>query len=113
MNKRLLIPLRILLIGLACLTVLIAASYRKALRIETEVLLPSLTSTMSYQRTIRFGMLNPFVSILPHWTIHYFEEPTDIGYQSPSITVNCFGQISGSSKEVAGLLVEKGYRDSY
>ena len=68
---------------------------------------------MRYNRSIRFGALDPFVAFLPHWTITYAETPTDIDYETPSITVYLFGQVDGVTKEVASALVEKGYRASY
>ena len=99
---------------LGCFAVLATVSYRKALQVEKEALKPCLSSSMNYNRVVRFGAFNPFGSMLPHWTITYFETPTNISYDTPSITVNLFGQVvDWRSKEVWMMLLEKGYRDDY
>ena len=106
--------MRVSVVLAGCLSVLAFTSYRKALRVEDDVLRPCLSPSMNYERVVRFGALNPFGSILPHWKITYFETPTSIAYDTPSITVNLFGQVADwGSKEVLGGLVEKGYRDNY
>ena len=114
MKKRLNTILKAFLVLAACLTVLAFTSYKKALRVEDDVLRQCLSPSISYNRMIRFGALDPFSSMLPHWTITYCETPTSIGYDTPSITVNLFGQVADwRSKEVLETLVEKGYRDNY
>jgi hypothetical protein len=114
MKKRLRTILKALLVSASCIAVLALTSYRKALRVEDDVLKECLSPSISYNRVVRFGALNPFSSILPHWTITYVETPTSISYDTPSITVNLLGQVADwRSKEVLGALVEKGYRDSY
>ena len=108
---------RLTIIGISMLggfAVLAIVSYRKALQVESDVLKPCLFSSMNYKRVVRFRAFNPFGSMLPHWTITYFETPTKIGYDTPSITVNLLGQVADwRSKEVAMMLFEKGYRDHY
>ena len=114
MKKRLATTKRVSMVLAVCVSLLAFTSYRKALRVEDDALRPCLSSAISYKRVVRFGALNPFGSIFPHWKITYFESPTSIGHESPSITVNLFGQVADwGSKEVLGSLVEKGYRESY
>lgn len=100
----------ILLTGLVVMALLLFASHRQALLVEREVLKPSLSTARSYNRLERLNALDPWTSLLPHWTITYFEAPADRRYDSPSITVNLFGRVvDWRSKEVAILLTEKGY----
>ena len=86
-------------------------TYKKALKLDSDVLKPSLSSELKYNRKMHFTLFDPWVSILPHWTIEYYETPTDIKSISPSITVNLLGGVDGSSKEVLIKLVDLGYRN--
>lgn len=113
MKKRFSVSIKIIVLLVVCTGLLSVFSYRKALRVETDALIPCLSPSMKYSRSIRLGAFNPFVAILPHWTITYAETPTNNDYATPSITVHLFGQVDSASKEVAMALFEKGYRDSY
>jgi hypothetical protein len=114
MKKRFPTIIRVLMLVAGCFAVLVVVSYRRALHVEKDVLKPCLSTSMNYKRAVSFGAFNPFGSMLPHWTITYYETPTDIRYDTPSITVNLFGQVSDwRSKEVAMMLFTKGYRDQY
>lgn len=77
-------------------------SYRRLLALERQHM-PDL-STMSPQstRSVRFNFCDPWTSYLPHWTLSYPERQiTDLGYVTPSITVDIFGRVAdASSKDV-------------
>ncbi|MEZ5329679.1 MAG: hypothetical protein R3F19_31920 [Verrucomicrobiales bacterium] len=114
MKKRFLKALLILLTLLGAVALLLIASHGKALRVEREVLKPILSTAMSYERVERLGAFDPWTSILPYWTITYSEVPIDVGFDTPSISVNLFGQVvDWRSKEVAMKLAENGYTDDY
>jgi len=113
MKKKLLVVSGILLAASLVLAVLIIVSHTKAVQVDGAVLKPCLSSSIHYTRRVQFGVLDPFSSLFPHWTIAYDEIPTNVNSDTPSITVNLFGQIDCQSKEVAGMLVQKGYRDKY
>jgi hypothetical protein len=86
-------------------------SYRRALRIEADAVKPSLSPSLRYERVIRFHVYDPWTSLVPHWTIEYFEKPTIIDYESPSVSIDLFGRVvDGRSKEVWAGLIERGYR---
>lgn len=99
---------------LVLFVVLIITSYQKALKVDNDVLKECLSSSRNYNRSIQFNLADLWISPLPHWTIYYAEVPTDVNYHNPSISVNLFGRIvDWRSKEVAMILVEKGYKDEY
>jgi hypothetical protein len=113
MKKKLRVVSGILLATLVVLAVLIKVSHTKAIQIEDAVLKPCLSTSIHYSRRVQFGAFDPFRSLFPHCTIAYDEIPVNTNSDTPTITVNLFGQIDCQSKEVAELLVQKGYRDKY
>ncbi|MBK1829035.1 hypothetical protein [Haloferula rosea] len=113
--KKLLLRGVVILVALAgVLALLLITSHKKALRVEREALTPCLSSAMHYDRIERLSALDPWTSLFPHWTITHSERPTQMHYETPSITVDIFGRVvDWRSKEVLMMLVEKGYKDDY
>lgn len=104
----------ILLTILGAVALLLVASHRRAFRVEREVLKPCLSPAKSYDRIERIRVLDSWSLMLPHWTITYREISTDVDDDTASITVDLFGRVvDWRSKDVALMLVEKGYRDDY
>ncbi|MEK7951659.1 hypothetical protein [Luteolibacter soli] len=113
MKPHLSLLLRLAIVTTGCITLAAILSHQKALELDEEILQPCLSPGMTYHRAVQFSLFNPFVSLLPHWTITYFEEPVDIAYVNPTITVDFLGQITSASKEAGYLLIERGYLDNH
>jgi hypothetical protein len=97
-------------VGVLLLVTLLAISYKKALDVEKQVLIPNLSPSLHYNRVMHLRLFDPWVSILPHWSISYFENPINLDSDSPGIAVGIFGSVvDWCSKDVWGELVAKGY----
>jgi hypothetical protein len=111
MKRRLIQVSAVILAVLTMAGALSVLSYRSAIRIEADVVKPSLSPSLRYERVIRFKACDPWTSLVPDWTIAHFEKPTVIDYESPSVSIDLFGRVvDWRSKEVGMGLVENGYR---
>jgi hypothetical protein len=77
-------------------------SYRRLLALE-RLSMPDLASLHPpCSRSLQFNFCDPWACYLPHWTLSYPEsQVTDLAYITPSITVDIFGRLAGTtSKDV-------------